>query len=228
LFRLADQSGLLVPAAALSLLSGFLLVVVVGVLAGESVAGDAATGNLRYVLMRPVRRARLLAAKATVAGLLTWVAVAIVAVASLVIGLALFGSHPVVVPVGAGGLATHAFTLAPGTIVARVAVAAAYVAFGYTALVALGVLFSTMTDSPTGAIGAAVGVYVISEILDSITEIGQIRYALPTHYQDVWTQMFTTNTYPHDMLVGLIVQLAYLVVFSAAALWWFGHKDIRS
>jgi ABC-2 type transport system permease protein len=68
LFRLASQSGLLVPAAVLSVMSGFLLVVVGGSIAGDSVAGDAAWGNLRYLLMRPVSRARLLFAKATVAG----------------------------------------------------------------------------------------------------------------------------------------------------------------
>ena len=57
LFRLAQQSGLLIPAAVLSVMSGFLLVIITGLLAGDSVAGDAAWGNLRYVLMRPIGRA---------------------------------------------------------------------------------------------------------------------------------------------------------------------------
>lgn len=72
LFRLAQQSGLLVPAAVLSAMSGFLLVVIAGTFAGDSVAGDAAWGNLRYLLMRPVPRGRLLVAKALVAGKLIW------------------------------------------------------------------------------------------------------------------------------------------------------------
>ena len=56
LFRLAHQSGLLVPAAVLAVMSGFLLVVIAGTFAGDSVAGDASWGNLRYLLMRPVPR----------------------------------------------------------------------------------------------------------------------------------------------------------------------------
>ena len=58
LFRLAQQSGLLVPAAVLGVASAFLLVVIAGLLAGDSVASDSAWGNLRYVLMRPVSRTR--------------------------------------------------------------------------------------------------------------------------------------------------------------------------
>ena len=41
-------------------MSGFLLVIVAGTIAGDAVAGDAATGYLRYLLIRPVKRARML------------------------------------------------------------------------------------------------------------------------------------------------------------------------
>jgi ABC-2 type transport system permease protein len=107
-------------------------------------------------------------------------------------------------------------------------VAAAYVAFGFTALLALGTLFSTLTDGPAGAIGATVGVYIVSEILDGISELGVIRYGFPTHYLDAWQTMFLENRYSPDMIAGVIVQLAYLVVFGAAAIAWFNRKDISS
>ncbi len=58
LFRLASQSGLLVPAAVLSVISGLLLIIIAGTFAGDSVASDANWGNLRYLLMRPVSRVR--------------------------------------------------------------------------------------------------------------------------------------------------------------------------
>jgi ABC-2 type transport system permease protein len=231
LFRLAEQSGLLVPAAVLSVMSGFLLVVIAGFLAGDSVAGDAAWGNLRYVLMRPVGRTRLLVAKATVAGFLIWVCVLLVALAALVAGTLVFGSHPVTVPLTAainGNTATAGFQLATSVIVERVAIGAAYIAFGFTALLALGTFFSTLTDTPTGAIGATVGVYIVSEILDGITQIGVIRYGFPTHYLDAWQSMLTLNHYSRDMIAGIIVQLAYLIVFGAAAVFWFNRSDIRS
>ncbi len=116
LFRLAQQSGLLVPAAVLSVMSGFLLVVIAGTLAGDSVAGDASWGNLRYLLMRPVARGRLLVAKAFVAGVLIWAATILVALAGLAAGVMLFGAHAETVPglddLASGGL-NDGFTLTP-------------------------------------------------------------------------------------------------------------------
>jgi ABC-2 type transport system permease protein len=228
LFRLARQSGLLIPAAVLSAMSGFLLVVVAGTFAGDSVAGDAAWGNLRYLLMRPVSRDRLVVAKGLVAGVLIWACTFLVAVAALVGGVALFGSHTVTVPgvPGLGGL--PGFQLDTTTLLVRLLIATAYVAFGFTALLAIGTLFSTLTDTATGAVGATIGAYIVFEILDGITQLGTVRYGFPTHYLSAWQSMFTQNRYSQDMLAGIIVQLVYLIVFGTSAVLWFRAKDIRS
>jgi ABC-2 type transport system permease protein len=232
LFRLARQSGLLVPAAVLAAMSGFLLVVIAGTFAGDSVAGDAAWGNLRYLLMRPVGRGRLLVAKAFVAGALIWVATIVVALAGLVAGIILFGAHPITVPairvVGGNVVPLGGFHLGNGVLLARTALATAYVAFGFTALLALGTLFSTLTDTAASAIGATIGVYIVSEILDAISQLGRVRYGFPTHYLDSWQSMLIDNRFSHDMIAGVVVQVAYLVVCGGAALVWFRRKDIRS
>jgi ABC-2 type transport system permease protein len=226
LFRLAQQSGIMVPAAVLGVMSGFLLIVITGTFVGDSVAGEAAWGNLRYVLMRPVTRGRLLVAKAIVADVLVWACTFLVSIAALIAGVILFGSHAVTVPAFVGS--SGGFTIPVGTLVARVALGTAYVAFGYTALLGLGMLFSTLTDAATSAIGATVGVYIVSEILDGISQLGRIRYGLPTHYLSAWEAMLTKNQYPSDMVVGVAVQLVYLAVFGTAAVIWFRRKDIRS
>jgi ABC-2 type transport system permease protein len=230
LFLLAQQSGLIVPAAVLNVMSRFLLIVIAGVFAADSVAGDAAWGNLRYLLMRPVSRVRLLMAKGFVAGVLIWACIILVAAVALLCGIALFGAHPVTVPgIGPlGDLTGAGFQLDTGALLARVGIATLYVAFGFTALLALGTFLSTLTDSPAGAIGATVGIYIVSEILDGITQFGVLRYGLPTHYLDAWQTMFTANSFSQDMLVGIVVQVIYLLVFGAAAVVWFRRKDIRS
>jgi ABC-type transport system involved in multi-copper enzyme maturation permease subunit len=43
-----------------------------------------------------------------------------------------------------------------------------------------------------------------------------------------WQSMFTDNRYSQDMVAGIVVQVAYLVVFGAIALFHFRTKDIRS
>jgi ABC-2 type transport system permease protein len=231
LFRLATQSGLLVPAAVLSAMSGFLLIVIAGTFAGDSVAGDAAWGNLRYLLVRPVARGRLLVAKAFVAGVLIWAATILVALAGLVAGVLIFGAHPVTVPrvqIFNGGGSLVGFNLGVGVLLVRTAIATAYVAFGFTALLAIGTFFSTLTDTAASAIGATIGTYIVSEILDAISQLGRIRYAFPTHYLDAWESMFIEGRFSHDMIAGIVVQLAYLAAFGGAAVIWFGRKDIRS
>jgi ABC-2 type transport system permease protein len=231
LFRLAQQSGLFVPAAVLSAMSGFLLVVIAGTFAGDSVAGDASWGNLRYLLMRPVPRGRLLVAKAIVAGTLIWAATILVALAGLVAGVVIFGAHAVTVPglgsLASGNLATG-FHLSQSVLLVRIGLATVYVAFSFTALLALGTFFSILTDTAASAIGATVGVYIVSEILDGISQLGRIRYLFPTHYLSSWETMFTDNRYSHDMITGIVVQLVYLVIFATLAIVWFRRKDIRS
>jgi ABC-2 type transport system permease protein len=226
LFRLATQSGLLVPAAVLSATSGFLLVIIAGTLAGDSIASDANWGNLRYLLMRPVARGRLLVAKAFVAGVLIWAATILVVVAGLVAGVVMFGYHDMTVPGVPGVLG--GFHLTTGALLLRVLVATVYVALGFTALLALGTMFSALTDTAANAIGATVAVYIVSAILDGIDQLGVIRYAFPTHYSDAWESMFTDDRYSRDMTTGIVVQLAYLVVFGSVALFYFRRKDIRS
>jgi ABC-2 type transport system permease protein len=147
----------------------------------------------------------------------------------LVGGVILFGAHPVStssVSVFGGGFPS--FTLTQGMLLARVGVATAYVAFGYTALLSIGTFCSTLTDVPTGAMGATIGVYIVSEVLDGISQLGRVRYLFPTHYLNAWESMFTANTYSHDLLAGIAVQIGYLVVFGGAAVAVFARKDVRS
>ena len=225
-FALAKQSGLLMPAVTLELMSFLFLLIVAAMFAGDSVSGEAASGNLRYVLIRPVSRVKLLLAKLGVALALTWAATFVVSLAALGFGVAFFGWHPLVL--GNEFLANAGVVVSIGTLVSHLAVATLYVAFGVTAAVAVGVFFSTLTDSPAGAIGATAGTYIVSAIIDGIEPLGVLRYGLPTHYSDVWSTMFTANTTSHDLVAGVVVQLAWFAVFSTLALWWFQRKDIKS
>jgi ABC-2 type transport system permease protein len=230
LFRLGYESGLLVPAGVLSMLSTFLLVVIAGLLAGDSVAGDASSGNLRYLLLRPVSRVRLLVAKAAVAGFLIWCCVILVTVIALIAGVVAFGRGGIVVPARPAldqNPAIGSFVLSERTILLRVAFATAYVALGLTALLAIGVFFSVVTDSASGAIGAAIATYIVSQILAAIPELGRIRYGLPTYYNGYWKRLFLWNEFPDELWAGLVSQGIYLVVFGTAALVWFSRKDIR-
>src|SRR5712671_2718799 len=82
------QDGELYPAAALALVLPVFLPVSVAVVAGDSIAGEAANGTLRYLLVRPVGRTRLLVSKLIA---ITTFAVFAVTVTSYLIGIFLLG-----------------------------------------------------------------------------------------------------------------------------------------
>ena len=96
---LSTQSGFMVPAFALFMTSELLLlVIVVALFGGDAIAGEASWGNLRYLLMRPVTRGRLLAAKLAVAAFYAWVAVALVTTVGTIAGGLAFGFEGISIP----------------------------------------------------------------------------------------------------------------------------------
>ena len=98
LFVLAPNSGLIVPVAALRFMSRFLLVLIVALFAGDAVAAEASWGSLRYLLVRPVARPRLLGAKLGVSALFALAATVLITLTGLVAGGLAFGWHGVNVP----------------------------------------------------------------------------------------------------------------------------------
>src|ERR1700727_858056 len=102
-------NGVFLTFVALSLLLILVLPVVVGVVSGDSIAGEAGYGTLRYLLAVPAGRTRLLGVK--YAAIVVWAVAATftVSVVALVVGVALFGAGPVTLLSGtplsvAGGL----------------------------------------------------------------------------------------------------------------------------
>jgi len=220
---LSFVSGLLLPAFALRITSALILVIVVALFGGDAIAGEANWGNLRYLLMRPIGRGRLVFSKFVVAVFCAWVAVLLVAVTALIAGVITFGGEPINLTLG--NFVTAQSTSA---ILGHLAVATVFVAWNLTGVVAFCFMVSCMTDAPFGAIFAGVGLYFTSLILDQITSLGSIRYGLPTHYFDSWFDLVSRGQWSADMWRGALLQLAYIAVFFVVALWWFKRKDIKS
>jgi ABC-2 type transport system permease protein len=219
-FVIATHSGINLPLAALTAMSGFLLVIVVSLFGGETVSGEAAWGTLRYLLIRPVTRSRVLLAKLAVASVLSLAATMTISVASLAAGIAAFGWHPV--------LTLSLSTVGQGAALLRLLLATLYVAWSMAAFVCFALLVSTLTDSAFGAVAAGVGLGVVSQILNGVTPLGIVRYGLPTYYLDAWHGLFAFPVTTSDMVRGCLVQLGYAGLFVGLAWWWFRRKDITS
>ena len=222
LLLLASQSGLFIPASALRFTSEFMLVIVVAIFGGEAIAGEAQWGNLRYLLMRPISRGRLFAAKLIVAGFYAWVAVVVVVVVGLVVGGIAFGLQPIEIPFN------FFETLSTTDVLLRLAFASVFVAWTLMSIVTFSFMVGCMTDSTGGAIFAGIGLWMTWLILDAIESLGSIRYAFPAHYSGDWVWIFTSDDFSPDLWRGALLTLGYVVVFTGFAAWWFRRKDVLS
>jgi ABC-2 type transport system permease protein len=228
LFFLTSQfSGLVMPAAALALMSAFLLIIIVAIFGGDAMASDAAWGNLRFILMRPVGRVKLLAAKLAVASLISWATVLTVVLVSLAAGAIAFGWHPLDAPHFENGHLTLIHQ-SVADLLFHIGLATAYVAWMLTGLVAFTFMLSCMTDVPYGAIVTGVGLYITSQILDAIEPLGSLRYVLPTHYFDSWRDVIFLGHATSNMARGALLMIGYVLLFTSVAVWWFRRKDILS
>jgi ABC-2 type transport system permease protein len=221
LVDLATSGGLNFAAFSFFASAGFLLVVAVALFCGDTVASEAGWGSLRYLLAAPVPRAWLLRQKLFVALAYSTVAVTSFPVMSLVAGTVAFGWHPLKLP-GTGA------TLPAGTALARMGIVLGYVLVTQLVVAGLAFLLSVSTDSPLGAVGGAVGLVIVSDILDAVTALGSWRQILPTHWQFAWLDAMQPQLSWGGMIEGAAVSVSYALILFAVAFRHFATKDIVS
>jgi ABC-2 type transport system permease protein len=158
--------------------------------------------------------------KFVVSLLSTGVAIALLTGTSLLIGLAVFGWHPLQTPIGDD--------IPAGDALVRLAAMLGYLAITLLVVASLAFLLSVSTDAPLGAVGGAVMIVIVSSILDQVSALGVIRNLLPTHYTDAWQGLFSDPVQLDDIVKGCISALVYASLFAAAAWWRFLRKDVTS
>jgi ABC-2 type transport system permease protein len=200
--------------------ASFLLIVVVALFFGDTVASEASWGSLRYLLAIPVPRSRLLGVKLVVALGYAVLALFLLVGTALFAGWLRYGWHPL--------QSNVAETIPPGAAVLRIAAATAYIGVMLLVVASLAFLLSVSTDAPLGAVGGAVLLQILSTILDQITALGTIRDFLPTHFANAWLSLLSTPVQTDDVVRGCIASLSYSVIFFGLAWWRFLRKDITS
>jgi ABC-2 type transport system permease protein len=200
--------------------AGFLLVVVVALFAGDTVASEASWSSLRYLLVAPVGRARLLRQKLLVALGLGGFCIVLLPVIALLSGWAAFGWAPARSPTGS--------TLSSGEAMARLGIIVVYLAISLLVVAALAFYAGVRTDAPLGAVGGTVMLIIICNILDQVTALGSLREILPTHYSYAWLDALGPTIQWDSMLRGTVSSFAYSAVFLALAWRHFLKKDIVS
>ena len=214
------QNGLFVGFTAMVVAIPLFLPLTIGVVAGDTIAGEAGLGTLRYLLVAPAGRVRLLLVKYAGAALFCLVATLTLTVSGALIGAALFPVGPVTLLSGD--------TISVTESLLRSLLVAAYVTVSLLGLSMIGLFISTLTDVPVGAMAATIVVSVVAQILDVIPQLSWLHPWLFSHY---WLGFADLLRQPLDLSSfgqNAIVQVCYLAVFGALAYSRFVTKDILS
>ncbi len=213
-------NGVFLAFIALTILLTLVLPLVVAVVAGDSIAGEAGLGTLRYLLTVPAGRARLLSVKYVAVVLFGLVACLLVTVVALIMGVILFPVGPVTLLSGT--------TVSLGEGLLRLLFVTLYVAAGMAALAAIGLAISTLTEHPIGAIAAILVLAVASEVADNVAQFAVIHPYLPTHFWLSFDSLLRSPIATGDLLHGLASFAVYIVIFGAIAWARFTSADVTS
>ncbi|WP_354246704.1 ABC transporter permease [Arthrobacter sp. UYEF20] len=215
-----SQNGLFVGLTAMLVSVPLFLPLTVGVVAGDTVAGEAGLGTLRYLLVAPAGRVRLLLVKYAGAVAFAVVAPLVVALVGAGIGAALFQVGPVTLLSGD--------TVGAGEAFVRLLLIAAYLAVSLMGLSAIGLFTSTLTDVPVGAMAATVVLSVVSQVLDALPQLEWLHPWLFSHYWLDFADLLRQPVSWDSFATNALLQGGYVAVFGALAYGRFVTKDVLS
>jgi ABC-2 type transport system permease protein len=213
-------NGIFVALTALTVVLPLFLPLAVAVVSGDSVAGEASLGTLRYLLVVPVSRTRLLAVKYAAALVYCLAAALIVGVVGAVMGALLFPVGPVTLLSGA--------QVSYGDGLFRLALVALYIAAMMAGLAAIGLFVSTLTESPIAAMATTAVLAVLSQVLNQVPQLDWLAPWLFSHYWLNYGDLLRTPAATGAVVDGLLVSAAYVLVFGALAWSRMTTKDVSS
>jgi ABC-2 type transport system permease protein len=214
------QNGLFTGFTAMLLALPLFLPLTMSVVSGDTIAGEAGQGTLRYLLIAPVSRLRLLVVK-----YLGTLAFAIAGAFTLMIAGALIGA--ILFPIGPVTLLSGD-VIGVGEALARMALVALYTCVSMTGMLAIGLFISTLTTIPVGAMTAVLVTSGVSQILDNLPQFAAIHPWLFTHYWLDFADILRQPMELSSMGANTLLQLGYVAVFGSLAYGRLASKDILS
>jgi ABC-2 type transport system permease protein len=214
------DNGIFVAFTALVVVIPIFLPMAVSVVVGESIAGEAGSGTLRYLLVVPVSRTRLLVTKLIAVTVWCLLIVSVVVAAGLAIGFALFPAGQVTLFSGT--------QISLAAALGRLAIMVGYASLMMLAIAAIGLFISALTEVPIAAMAAVLAAAIIMQVLVAVPQLHSIRPWLISgsflSFADLLRDPLTLSGLRH----GTLLALAYLVIFAALAWARFTTKDVSS
>ncbi len=197
----------------------------VALVAGDSLAGEANSGTLRLLLTKPISRLKLVMAKFISSFIYTVLLIMWLAGVALVLSLVLFGKGDMI------NLKSDAFVMIlQDDIMWRYGAAFLFAVLAMTTIAALSILLSAFADNAIGPVISTMGVVVVLTIMSNLELpiFNVIKPYLFTTHIIGWKGFFDDPVPYAAITRSVVVLVLYTVGFLGTTVLYFNKKDIKS
>jgi ABC-2 type transport system permease protein len=197
----------------------------VALVTGDLISGEAAMGTLRFLLTRPVSRTSVLLSKFFAGSVYTFLLLVFLGLLSLGTGLAIFGPGDLIV------LKTDQLIILPSADVFWRFMAALGMAFlALTLIGALSLFMSCLSDNSIGPIITTMALIILMTIIGTLEVplFDAVKPYLFTTHMSAWRSFFEDPLPVDDIRNSILFMVAHIAAFLSAAIWYFNRKDILS
>jgi ABC-2 type transport system permease protein len=213
-------NGLVLPVAAMTMALALLLPLAVAMAAADAIAGEAAAGTLRGLLLAPVGRLRLVGMKAFGVLVVAVAAVLAIAVVGVLAGLLVVGDAQ-------GQMVTlSGTTVGFGEALGRVALVAVWTVGQLAAVGAVALAVSALTEHPLVVLAAVLAGLIVFGVLGAIPALDWLQPYLLT---SGWTATADAlrDPLPLDAMADATLRAAcYLAVGGVATVVTMLRRDV--
>ena len=197
----------------------------VALVTGDLVSGEAASGTIRMLLSKPYSRTQILLAKYIAGSIYTFALIAWLGFLALGVGLLIFGTGDLVV------LKSDELVILRSDDVIWRFLASFFVAFlSLSVVTTFSLMLSCFTDNSITPIVASMSVIILFTIIGTldVPVFDKIKPALFTTHMIIWRNLFDNPLPVSQLIESLIVLLLHITVFLSIAFWHFNRKDIQN
>lgn len=198
--------------------------ILVALVAGDMLAGEAAAGTFRLILTRTANRTQILMAKFLATLAYVYMLIALMAALSLGLGMALFGTGDLVV------VKKTINMIPPNDVLWRFGGAFLFGALSMTTVAALSLFYSSLADNSIGPILGCAATIIVLTIFSTLNFgfFKIIRPFLFTTHMSGWRLFFDYEPDLWKIGRSSAILLGHVGVFLFLAFWHFNRKDILS
>lgn len=197
----------------------------VALVTGDLISGEAASGSIRLLVTKPVSRANIVLSKFAAGCVYTLLLIVWLGILSLGLGLLIFGSGDLLVL-----NSDHIAILRSSETMWRFIMAFVIAFISLSVVSSLSLMLSCFTDNSIGPIIITMSIIILFTIIGTmeIPIFDVVRPFLFTTHMIVWRSLFENPVPLQQLWISTGVMLGHILLFLSVAVFYFKNKDILS